>query len=111
MMSDDLESSRVIQVLRHNGVVPKRTSQELFTKSIITALAGHFWVSRGMMTDFVHLTRQRTPAGVSRTTDNLIQADNVQATTSAAGANSSQGEADISHLGLTRREIQIIARW
>lgn len=109
IMSDDLDSSRVIQVLRHgaNGVVPRRTSQELFTKSIITVLAGHFWISRGMITDFVHLMRQGTPAG-TRTADNLIQADNVQAAKPAADANSSQVEADISRLGLTRREVQII---
>lgn len=109
IMSDDLESSRVIQVLRHgaNGVVPRRTSQELLTKSIITVLAGHFWVSRAMIADFVHLVRQGTPVAASMTAENLIQADKAQATKSAAPANS-QIEADISRLGLTRREVQII---
>jgi DNA-binding NarL/FixJ family response regulator len=109
IMSDDLESSRVIQVLRHgaNGVVPRRTSQELFTKSIITVLAGHFWVSRAMITDFVHLMRQGA-AAVSRTADNLIQAENAQATRSATSANSPQVEPDTSRFGLTRREAQII---
>ena len=110
IMSDVLDSSSVIQVLRHgaNGVVPRRTSQELFTKSIITVLAGHFWVSRGMITDFVHLMRQGNAAAASRTADNLIQAENAQAARSTAHANSSQVEADTSRFGLTRREAQII---
>lgn len=110
VMSDDLESSRIIQVLRHgaNGVVPRRTSHELFTKSIVTVLAGHFWVSRAMITDFVHLMRQGTNAANSRTADNLSPAENAQATKSGQGANPSQGEADTSRLGLTRREVQII---
>src|SRR5262249_26017597 len=78
IMADDLESSRVIQVLRHgaNGVVPRRTSQELFTKSIITVLSGHFWVSRAMITDFVHLMRRGNLARASKTADNFIQAAN-----------------------------------
>jgi predicted PurR-regulated permease PerM len=45
-MSDSLDSSRVIEVLRHgaHGVVPRRTTQELLTKSIYTVLEGGFWV-------------------------------------------------------------------
>ena len=110
IMSDDLESSRVIQVLRHgaNGMVPRRTSQELFTKSIITVLAGHFWVSRAMITDFVHLMRQGHASAASMTANNLIQTENAQATRSPASANSSQVAASTSQFGLTRRETQII---
>jgi DNA-binding NarL/FixJ family response regulator len=109
IMADDLESSRVIQVLRHgaNGVVPRRTSQELFTKSIMTVLAGHFWVSRAMITDFVYMMRQGPATHASKTGDNLIQAENAQLTRSAAN-NSSPAESDVSRFGLTRREAQII---
>jgi DNA-binding NarL/FixJ family response regulator len=110
IMSDDLESSRVVQVLRHgaHGVVPRRTSQELFTKSITTVLAGHFWVSRAMITDFVQLIRQGKGAAASTTADNLIQAETGQATKLTAGATSPQVEGDTARFGLTRRETQII---
>jgi len=100
IMSDELESRRVIQVLRHgaNGVVPRRTTQDLFTKSITTVLAGHFWVSRAMITDFVHLIRQN--ASGDRATLDGGQAD----TEVSARAS----DAEIARFGLTPRELQII---
>jgi DNA-binding NarL/FixJ family response regulator len=106
-MSDDLESSKVIQVLRHgaNGVVPRRTTQELFAKSISTVLAGHFWVSRAMITDFVHLIRQNASVDNLKLSDNAIQSENVEP---PAGSTGRPSEADIARFGLTRREVQII---
>jgi len=108
IMSDDLESSHVMQVLRHGaqGVVPRRTSHELLTKSIITVLAGHFWVSRAMITDFVHLIRQGKATPAPLTAENSVRAEKIQATRSPV--NSSQLEAKTSRFGLTRRESQII---
>lgn len=92
IMSDDLESDLVMKVLRHgaNGVVPRRTSPELFTKSITTVLAGHFWVSRAMITDFVHQIRKNAGAEVQQPSVTRMQ------------------EAETSRFGLTRREAQII---
>jgi two-component system nitrate/nitrite response regulator NarL len=95
IMSDDVESSHVIEFLRHgaNGVVPRRTSPELLTKSITTVSSGHFWVSRVMITDFVTLIRQGAMAPAPKTAD----------------ANRPQtSEIDVARFGLTRRETQII---
>jgi len=95
IMSDEVESSRVIELLRHgaNGVVPRRTSPELLTKSITTVASGHFWVSRGMITDFVTLIRQGPRPAVSQKSD----------------VNRSQtSEVDVARFGLTRREAQVI---
>jgi len=95
IMSDEVESSHVIEWLRHgaNGVVPRRTSPELLTKSITTVSAGHFWVSRLMITDFVTMIRQGGTAAPSKTPDtNRIQTS----------------DTDVSRFGLTRREGQII---
>ena len=92
IMSDDLESDRVMKVLRHgaNGVVPRRTSPELFTKSITTVLAGHFWVSRAMITDFVRQIRKNAGAEVQKSNSPRME------------------EAETYRFGLTRREAQII---
>jgi two-component system, NarL family, nitrate/nitrite response regulator NarL len=103
VMSDVLDSSRVIEVLRHgaHGVVPRRTTQELLTKSIYTVLEGGFWVSRAMVADFVHIIREggalerRSKEGEDGTGATVIQ---------SAGAS----EVEIARLGLTRREVQII---
>ena len=94
IMSDDVESSHVIEWLRHgaNGVVPRRTSPELLTKSITTVSAGHFWVSRLMITDFVTMIRQGATAAASKTAD----------------TNRQTSDTDVSRFGLTRREGQII---
>jgi len=111
IMSDDLESRHVIQVLRHgaNGVVPRRTSQELFTKSITCVLEGQFWVSRAMIMDFVYQMRQGKPVEVSKASDNLIQVDSAQVTGSVVSIKSSRApEGDTSRFGLTRRETQIV---
>src|SRR5262245_10551256 len=104
IMSDELESARVIQVLRHgaNGVVPRRTTRDLFTKSITTVLAGHFWVSRAMITDFGHLIRQNV-TDRQKPSENLAQAVNAEMLSKQANA-----EGDIARFGLTRREVQII---
>jgi two-component system nitrate/nitrite response regulator NarL len=111
IMSDDLESRHVIQALRHgaNGVVPRRTSQELFTKSITCVLEGQFWVSRAMIMDFVYQIRQGMPVEVAQASDNLSQVDSAQVTSSVVSINSSRApEVDTARFGLTRRETQII---
>ena len=108
VMSDVLDSSRVIEVLRHgaHGVVPRRTTQELLTKSIYTVLEGGFWVSRAMVADFVHIIREGgalgrlAKNGEAEGTDPASPATVIQ----TAGAS----EVEIARLGLTRREVQII---
>lgn len=99
IMSDVMESNRVIQVLRHgaNGIVPRRTTHELFTKSIQAVLAGDFWVSRAMITDFVHMIRQ--------------DADGRKGAQSEGGPVRTQAapDMDIARFGLTPRELQIIS--
>jgi two-component system, NarL family, nitrate/nitrite response regulator NarL len=109
IMSDDLESDRVMKVLRHgaNGVVTRRTSPELFTKSITTVLAGHFWVSRAMITDFVHQIRKNAGAEVQKLS--VTQAEKVGVAVPTANAVSPRmAEAEAYGFGLTRREAQII---
>src|SRR4030095_16571156 len=71
IMSDALDSGRVIEVLRHgaHGVVPRRTTQELLTKSIYTVLEVGCGVSRAMFADFVHIIRESGVAKRSRTAD------------------------------------------
>jgi two-component system, NarL family, nitrate/nitrite response regulator NarL len=111
IMSDDSNNEHVMKVLRHgaNGVVPRRTSPELFTKSMTMVLAGHFWVSRAMITDFVHRIRQSAGAEVQKMSLNLAQAEKVGVAARAANANSARvSEAETCGFGLTRRESQII---
>src|SRR5262245_63962452 len=106
IMSDELESARVIQVLRHgaHGVVPRRTTRDLFTKSITTVLAGHFWVSRAMITDFVHLIRQNA-ADAHKMSENLVQSENIEISSLTAGSRAS--DTDVARYGLTKREVPI----
>lgn len=112
IMSDVLDSSRVIEVLRHgaHGVVPRRTTQELLTKSIYTVLEGGFWVSRAMVADFVHIIRESGTAGKrskvpeSENAVGDVAASSHTAVVQASGAS----EVEIARLGLTRREVQII---
>ena len=103
IMSDVLDSSRVIEVLRHgaHGVVPRRTTQELLTKSIYTVLEGGFWVSRAMVADFVHIIRE---SGVARRKDG----DGEEVLAGALVQSSGASEVEIARLGLTKREVQII---
>jgi two-component system, NarL family, nitrate/nitrite response regulator NarL len=108
IMSDVLDSSRVIEVLRHgaHGVVPRRTTQELLTKSIYTVLEGGFWVSRAMVADFVHIIRESGAAG-RRSKGSESENENAAghaAVVQASGAS----EVEIARLGLTKREVQII---
>ena len=108
IMSDVLDSSRVIEVLRHgaHGVVPRRTTQELLTKSIYTVLEGGFWVSRAMVADFVHIIREGGAVGRRGKLSNAEgDGEGAPATVvQSAGAS----EVEIARLGLTRREVQII---
>lgn len=110
IMSDVLDSSRVIEVLRHgaHGVVPRRTTQELLTKSIYTVLEGGFWVSRAMVADFVHIIRESATVGKrSKASGPGGETEVAMGPTTvvhAAGAS----EVEIARLGLTRREVQII---
>ena len=108
IMSDVLDSSRVIEVLRHgaHGVVPRRTTPELLTKSIHTVLEGGFWVSRAMVTDFVHLIRESAYSKRQKSIDS--DGDAIPAGSPATLVSTSASEAEIARLGLTRRELQII---
>jgi DNA-binding NarL/FixJ family response regulator len=109
IMSDVLDSSRVIEVLRHgaHGVVPRRTTQELLTKSIYTVLEGGFWVSRAMVADFVHIIRESGAAGKRAKmpeSENAVNAVTPAHVVQTSGAS----EVEIARLGLTKREVQII---
>ena len=108
IMSDVLDSNRVIEVLRHgaHGVVPRRTTQELLTKSIYTVLEGGFWVSRAMVADFVHIIRESGIAKRSKVTDG--EGEEVMAGAGSLVQSSGASEVEIARLGLTRREVQII---
>jgi two-component system, NarL family, nitrate/nitrite response regulator NarL len=109
IMADDIQSSRVIRLLQHgaNGVVPRRTSQELFTKSITTVLAGDYWVSRAMITHFVNLMRKGESADLTKSTENLVQPESALPG-GPTKAGSSQAP-EVSRFGLTRRETQVIS--
>jgi DNA-binding NarL/FixJ family response regulator len=110
IMSDDLNNDRVMKVLRHgaHGVVPRRTSAELFSKSMTTVLDGHFWVSRAMISDFIHQIRQNAGAEIQKMSVNLAQTKKVGVAAPAANANAQVSEAEANGFGLTRREAQII---
>jgi DNA-binding NarL/FixJ family response regulator len=107
IMSDVLDSNRVIEVLRHgaHGVVPRRTTQELLTKSIYTVLEGGFWVSRAMVADFVHIIRE---SGVAKRSKLEGESDEVLTGGGSLVQSSGASEVEIARLGLTRREVQII---
>lgn len=106
VMSDVLDSSRVIEVLRHgaHGVVPRRTTQELLTKSIYTVLEGGFWVSRAMVADFVHIIREGGALEKRSRPEGEGGESGAATVVQTAGAS----EVEIARLGLTRREVQII---
>ena len=106
VMSDVLDSSRVIEVLRHgaHGVVPRRTTQELLTKSIYTVLEGGFWVSRAMVADFVHIIRE----GGALEKRARAEGEGGEAGAATVIQTAGASEVEIARLGLTRREVQII---
>jgi len=111
IMSDDLENTHMFRLLQRgaNGVVSRRTSLELFTKSILSVIAGEFWISRAMISELVHQMRQTMPAELLDASDNkLIPVDGEKVASSAVRTNSGTRESDIAKFGLTPRETQII---
>jgi DNA-binding NarL/FixJ family response regulator len=113
IMSDVLDSSRVIEVLRHgaHGVVPRRATPELLSKSIQTVAAGGFWVSRDMVTDFVHLIRESGSPKRHKSDERENMVENAAAPAAASvevEAQPAVSEAEIARLGVTKRESQII---
>lgn len=109
IMSDVLDSGRVIEVLRHgaHGVVPRRTTQELLTKSIYTVLEGGFWVSRAMVADFVHIIREGGSVGRRSKAANGEDGSDTSGSAIVVQPGGAS-EVEIARLGLTRREVQII---
>jgi DNA-binding NarL/FixJ family response regulator len=110
IMSDDLENTHMFRLLQHgaNGVVSRRTSLELFTKSILSVIAGEFWISRAMISELVHQMRQTLPIELLDASDRLLPVDGEKIASSAVRTNSVTRESDISKFGLTPRETQII---
>ena len=106
VVSDTLGNNPVTQLVVHgaHGVVQSRSTPKLLTKSIRTVLAGGFWVSRGTVTDFVHLIRESAPAMRMKAAEGKIETPG-----GTTLANSyERSEAEIARLGLTRREMQVI---
>lgn len=109
IMSDVLDSKHVIQALRHgaHGVVPRRTTAELLTKSVHTVLQGGFWISRAMVADFVQIIRESgaTAARQSKASDPEIEPASPPIV--ARTADSSDGKSG--PLGLSGQESQILS--
>jgi DNA-binding NarL/FixJ family response regulator len=101
----------MFRLLQHgaNGVVSRRTSLELFTKSILSVIAGEFWISRAMISELVHQMRQTLPTELLDASDKLLPVDGEKMPSSIVRTNSGTRESDLSKFGLTPRETQIIA--
>jgi DNA-binding NarL/FixJ family response regulator len=106
IITDIVDSKHVIQALRHgaHGVVPRRTTPELLTKSIHTVLDGGFWISRAMVADFVHIIRESGASAAKRHPE-------THATNGTSSPPVVVQAADASELGiagLTKQEMQIM---
>ena len=108
IITDTIDSKHVIQALRHgaHGVVPRRTTPELLTKSIHTVLEGGFWISRAMVADFVHIIRESGASAAKRPKDPETQAD--AAPTPSAVVQAPDTSDLGTRLGLTNDEVQIV---
>ena len=93
VMADSLDNASVIQALQHgaHGVIARRTTAELFIKSIRAILSGEYWISRGTLSEVMRVFREATIAAP----ENVVE---VQESVTP----------DTSVLGLTQRERQII---
>ena len=110
VMSDNLDNGQVIKMLQHgaHGVVSRRASPELLSKSITSVLAGEFWISRAVVRDFLHQMRQAMPI-IEKASISLTSTDIGQTAPSAVSITSARApESGTSRFGLTRRENQII---
>jgi DNA-binding NarL/FixJ family response regulator len=112
IMSDILDSKHVIQALRHgaHGVVPRRTTPELLTKSVYTVLEGGFWISRAMVADFVNIIRESGASAAKRAKPSDIEGEaekGMASTVPASSSGASQG--DISQLGLASEELRVMS--
>jgi two-component system, NarL family, nitrate/nitrite response regulator NarL len=83
LLTASVEKSEIIEalLLGAHGVVPKQSASRMLFKSIRTVMAGEFWVSRDMVSDLVETLRGPSNAGL-------------------AGSKT---------MGLTRRELEVIA--
>lgn len=83
LLTASVEKSEIIEalLLGAHGVVPKQSASRMLFKSIRTVMAGEFWVSRDMVSDLVETLRGPSSSGL-------------------AGAKT---------MGLTRRELEVIA--
>ena len=111
VMCDSLGSSQVTQLILHgaHGVVPSRTTGNLLTKSIRTVLEGGVWVSRAIVTDFVHLIRESASRVHMKRSEAKIENPEIQTASATTLINSFGGsEEAVARLGLTRREMQVI---
>ncbi len=83
LLTASVEKSEIIEalLLGAHGVVPKQSASRMLFKSIRTVMAGEFWVSRDMVSDLVETLRGPSSPGL-------------------AGAKT---------MGLTRRELEVIA--
>jgi len=83
LLTASVEKSEIIEalLLGAHGIVPKQSASRMLFKSIRTVMAGEFWVSRDMVSDLVETLRGPSNGG-------------------AAGTKT---------MGLTRRELEVIA--
>jgi two-component system nitrate/nitrite response regulator NarL len=83
LLTASVEKSEIIEalLLGAHGVVPKQSASRMLFKSIRTVMAGEFWVSRDMVSDLVETLR----------------------------GPSNSGHAGAKTMGLTRRELEVIA--
>jgi DNA-binding NarL/FixJ family response regulator len=111
VMSDGLDCSQVTQLILHgaHGVVPRRTTRELLTKSIHAVLAGDFWIKRAIVNDLVALIRENASAMRMKTSEAKIKNPEIPSAFATTRINPpGRSEAEIARLGLTRREMQVI---
>ena len=112
VISDPMDSSRTIELLRHggSGVIGRRTSPELMSKSLRAVAAGELWISRHVTFDVIRLLRgmerDSQSGGLPQRALELLELRMGQA---GDAADSSRSDKAGEQFGLTPREIEVTA--
>jgi two-component system nitrate/nitrite response regulator NarL len=114
VVSDPMDSSRTIELLRHggSGVVGRRTSPELMSKSLRAVAAGELWISRHVTFDVIRLLRgmerDSQSGGLPQKALELLELRMGQGGGGDASESSRSDKAG-EQFGLTPREIEVTA--
>jgi DNA-binding NarL/FixJ family response regulator len=111
LIGGEMDHAQIIEALYRgaSGVIGRKSTPDLVSRSIRAVVSGEFWVSRQLTTKLVEVLRTDAQDGGNHVGARVFNRDRMQKEPNAASAATTPAGPAANKFGLTKRELQVVS--